>query len=398
MSPKVIDKANHQINREDIDPHAIEIILKLQQEGFEAYLVGGGVRDLLLGHKPKDFDISTAASPEEIKRTFRRSCILIGRRFRLAHIRFGKKVFEVSTFRSGDIASEELITRDNVWGNAEQDVMRRDFTMNGLFYCPKTEHIIDYVDGFHDIQKQHLRCIGQPHLRFKQDPVRMIRLLKFEARFGLNVDEELKIALLECRSEIIKSSSPRVLEEILRMLESGSSAKFIHLMSDHGLIQPLMSGLSKFLESSHSSIIYDYLGEIDYMIKEFSRVQIHRSILLGALTFPILHTLLLKKMEEKGHAPHLGIIQQLCFDVVHDTFEPFLILPRRLKIALINILFTQYRLIPLEKSKQRKKRIPNVPDLLLTMQFLNLRYRLDPSLKKDWNEWSKLFLGKKRGA
>jgi poly(A) polymerase len=343
-----------------------------------------------MGHTPKDYDISTAAPPEEIKKIFRRSCLLIGRRFRLAHIRYGKKIFEVSTFRTGDLDSEELILRDNEWGTEEQDVLRRDFTMNGLFYCPNREIIIDYVGGFEDIQKQRLRCIGQPHVRFKQDPVRMIRLIKFEARFGLNVDEELKIALLESRKEIVKSSPARVLEEVLRMLESGSAEKFIHLMSQHGLTELLMPGLAHFLESSFASLIYDFLKEIDYMHKEFPNLTIHRSILLAGLTYPILHQILLNKIKADS-AVHLGMIQEIALDIIHEVFSPFLILPRRLKATLFQILFTQYRLTPPLPKSGKKRRIPHSEDFLLCMQFFNLRVRLDPLLKPEWDEWSRLY-------
>ncbi len=395
MLPKTIEITQHAIPKSAIDPHAIEIITKLHDEGFETYLVGGSVRDLLLGHTPKDYDISTAAPPEEIKRIFRRNCLLIGRRFRLAHIRFGKKIFEVSTFRSGDLESDELITRDNEWGTPEQDVLRRDFTMNGLFYCPIREVIIDYVDGFEDIKQQRLKCIGVPHIRFKQDPVRMIRLIKFEARFGLNVDEELKIALLESRREIVKSSPARVLEEILRMLESGSSEKFIRLMARHGLTELLMPGLAHFLESSYAASIYDFLKEIDYMHKEYPHVTIHRSILLGGLTYPILDQIILKKSQEDPHI-HLGKIQEIALDLIHEVFSPFLIIPRKLKATLFHILFTQFRLTPLNPKPGKKKRIPHSPDFLLCMQFFNLRFRLDPLLKKSWDEWSRLYHTRKK--
>src|SRR6185503_17825507 len=204
----------HGLSLQHIDLDALYVMEKLRAAGFVAYLVGGSVRDLLLNQKPKDFDISTSAQPEEIKKLFR-NCILIGRRFRLAHIRFGKKTLEVSTFRSGATESDELIVRDNVWGSPEEDATRRDFTINGLFYDPATQEVIDYVDGYDDLQKKTLRTIGQPYIRFRQDPVRMLRLLKFQARFGFNVDSPSQIALVECRAEIVKSAPARILEELL---------------------------------------------------------------------------------------------------------------------------------------------------------------------------------------
>ena len=186
---------DHDIDAAQIDKDAINIIQRLLDAGFSAYLVGGSVRDLLLKRVPKDYDISTSARPEQVKELFRRQCILIGRRFRLAHIRYGHKIFEVSTFRAGENESD-LIVQDNLWGTPEEDVMRRDFTINGLFYDPTSHTVIDYVGGWEDIHKKVLRSIGNPMVRFRQDPVRMIRLLRFTSRTGFAVDSETKEAML----------------------------------------------------------------------------------------------------------------------------------------------------------------------------------------------------------
>lgn len=162
MRPSIYTRGQHAIEQDRIDEHALSAVLALQEAGHTTYLVGGSVRDLILGRKPKDFDISTSARPEEIKRLFQRHCLLIGRRFRLAHLRFGQKVLEVSTFRAGDNSSSSLIVHDNRWGSEEEDVQRRDFTMNALFYDPKKEIVLDYVGGVEDIKKGLLRTIGSP--------------------------------------------------------------------------------------------------------------------------------------------------------------------------------------------------------------------------------------------
>jgi poly(A) polymerase len=203
VRPKTYVTGDHDIDHSLIDADALWVLKKLKDAGYIAYLVGGSVRDLLIKEAPKDFDISTNAKPEEIKDVFKRQCLLIGRRFRLAHIRFGHKVIEVATFRSGDNESD-LIIRDNQWGSEEEDVLRRDFTINGLCYDPTTRTIIDYVGGWEDIHKKLLRSIGDPRVRFKQDPVRMIRLLKFRARIAFEIEEDSKKALLECRDELLK--------------------------------------------------------------------------------------------------------------------------------------------------------------------------------------------------
>ena len=186
MRPNIYRPEDHDINTGIIDRDALHVIEKLKKAGYEAFLVGGSVRDLLTQHRPKDYDVSTSADPDQIKRLFGRQCLLIGRRFRLAHIRFGHKIIEVATFRKGE-TSDALITRDNEWGTAAEDVLRRDFTINGLFYDPTDHSVIDYVGGWEDIQSHTLRSIGDAAVRFRQDPVRMIRLLKFHARFGFTI-------------------------------------------------------------------------------------------------------------------------------------------------------------------------------------------------------------------
>lgn len=288
MELKTYTSEQHHIRHHHIDPQALTVLKKLQEAGHTAYLVGGGVRDLLLNKKPKDFDISTSALPEEVKKIFR-NCLLIGRRFRLAHVRFGKQIVEVSTFRSGDPTEDELIVRDNIWGTPEEDVLRRDFTINGLFYNPLDHTIIDYVGGFEDLQKHTLRCIGDPYVRFKQDPVRMIRMQKFRARFGFNVQPEALEALAACRDEIRKSSPARVLEEILRMLESGASEDFFRLMVESKLLHILFPELATFFESSMGETLFHYLKGVDNMNTRGHYKLLDRSILTATLIFPILN-------------------------------------------------------------------------------------------------------------
>ncbi len=373
-----------------IDPHALTIIEKLNEAGFTAYLVGGSVRDLLLRQKPKDFDISTSAKPEEIKRIFR-NCILIGKRFRLAHIRFGRKIFEVSTFRSGDTESDTLITRDNEWGTPEEDVKRRDFTINGLFYDPSSQTIIDYVGGYQDIEKKYLRTIGQPFLRFKQDPVRMIRLLKFQARFGFEVDPDAHVALLECRAEILKSSPARILEELLRMLESGASRSFFRLMLEHGFIQHMIPQLSEFLQTPDGEEIYSYLQEIDILSSSEEKI-LDRTILISCLFFPMFQKRIQSHYIERNKSVHLGEIQNESFALLDDVFRFFLHLPRRLRVGIVSIFVAQYRLTPIEKRRSRRIRIPNDPNFSFALEFLEVRSYLEPGLQVIWEEWKDAYM------
>jgi len=387
VTQKTYPVEQHQLPIDKVDPDALYVMEKLRANGYTAYLVGGSVRDLLLGKKPKDFDISTSAEPEQIKQLFR-NCILIGRRFRLAHIRFGRKILEVSTFRSGDTENDELIIRDNKWGDPEEDVLRRDFTINGLFYDPANQEIIDYVGGYPDLQKKVLRTIGQPYIRFRQDPVRMLRLLKFQARFGFNVDPAAHVALLECRQEIIKSSSARVQEELLRMLESGASESFFRLLAEHGFIHMMMPSFGAFMESPKSEEVFAYLKEVDTTFHDPTRESLERPVLLTCLVYPLMEMRIEHRFTERERVPHLGEISNEAFEQLNEIFLPFFQLSRRMKGSLISILTSQYRLTPLEKKKNRRIRIPNDPDFLQSLRFFEIRCALQPALQSTWEEWN----------
>jgi len=234
--------------RERIDPDADRVVRRLARRGFKAYLVGGCVRDLLLDRTPKDFDVATSATPNEIKQLFRNSRI-IGRRFRLAHIFFGAKIIETSTFRANpreqaDEDEELLIRRDNVFGSETDDAQRRDFTINGLFYDVEAETVIDHVGGMADLQARLIRTIGDPDIRFREDPVRMLRAVKFAARLGFTIEPATYAALLRHREELTKCAPPRVLEEFYRMLRGGAAAASLRLLIDTGVAAVLSPQLA----------------------------------------------------------------------------------------------------------------------------------------------------------
>lgn len=390
MNPKIYQLGEHTLSKSHCDPDALKVIQTLQQAGHVAYLVGGSVRDLLMGISPKDYDMSTSARPEEIKELFRSQCLLIGRRFRLAHIRHGRKIFEVSTFRSGgNTSSEELIVRDNEWGTPEEDVLRRDFTINGLFYDPSTETIIDYVDGYCDLQKKYLRTIGLPYVRFKQDPVRMIRLLKFKARFNFEIDPEVNIALAECSPEILKSSQARIFEELLRMLESGSSEMFIDLMHEHRFLELLTPAFAQFLTLPDGEDVLDLLFEVDLRTKNGP---LDRSLLLCCLTFPYLQKHIHTHFTDRGKTPHLGEIVKEIHDAISNVFKPFFQIPRKLRMSMTSILIAQFRMTPLHKVANKKIRIPRDPEFPLALEFLSIRSTMEPALKRTLELWQKAYL------
>jgi poly(A) polymerase len=391
VQPTVYKASDHEIDPSLIDPDALAAIDKLKRAGFQAYLVGGGVRDLLLKKTPKDFDISTSALPEQVKQVFQRSCLLIGRRFRLAHVRYGHKVLEVSTFRSGDNDSD-LILHDNTWGTPEEDARRRDFTINGLFYEPSTHSIIDYVGGWEDIKKHTLRTIGNPHSRFKQDPVRMIRLLKFRARFDFDIDIECRKALLSCRDEITKSSPARVLEEIFRMLESSASASFFLLMTEAGLLELLFPTLTHFLQGKDGQDVYKYLSAADKVHASNAKLCLDRAILMTCLLYPIFENEIQTQYVSKGTIPHIGDITLLASSLIRafvtSSFSHF---PRRISATAAFILATQYRLTPLSGKRHVRPKIFHIKEFQLALKFLKLRAIVNEKLVDTYSTWNNLY-------
>lgn len=381
MKPKIYFADEHRIDPSLIDLDALYVLDRLRQAGFTAYLVGGSVRDLLIKKSPKDFDISTEARPEQIKAIFQRQCILIGRRFRLAHIRFGRKIIEVATFRTGENDSD-LIIHDNEWGTPEQDVLRRDFTINGLFYDSSNNSVIDYVGGWEDIQKHVLRTIGQPEVRFKQDPVRLLRLLKFQARYGFNIDPETGAAIDVCRKEIVKSSPARILEEMLRMLESGASAPFIRLLAEKNFLGILFPQLMQALHTPQGKLIFHYLACADQIFHHKGGKNIlDRSVLTACLIYPLLEHELERQYLSKKQTPHLGEITMIASSLIKEILiQAFSHFPRRITATVISIVVAQYRITPLSGKRHYRDKLIRHKDFDLALKFLKLRAMVDARL------------------
>jgi len=248
--PVVVPRAEHNLSRALIDVEVLKVLYRLHHQGYRAFLVGGSVRDLLLARKPKDFDIATDAHPQEIRRLFRNSRI-IGRRFRLVQVFFkGGKVVEVSTFRrrSEFEGTDEVLAPNNTFGTPAEDAHRRDLTINGLFYNIADFSIIDYVGGLADLQNRLIRVIGPPEVRFRRDPVRMLRVLRHAARTGFAIDAATWTAILEQRHLIRLCNPSRVRDELLKDFKSGASAPFLALMLSSGLLAAILP----FLEKTHA--------------------------------------------------------------------------------------------------------------------------------------------------
>lgn len=269
--PVVYKRPEHCVSRKNIDPDALKVLYRLDKLGYTTYLVGGGVRDLLMGRKPKDFDVGTSARPNEVKKAFR-NCFLVGRRFRLAHVRFGEKVIETATFRQNSQTVGEIIehaaegpAEDNTFGTPETDANRRDFTVNGLFYNIRDFSVIDWVGGMDDIRKKIIRSIGDPEIRFQEDPVRMMRAIKFSSRLGFKIERKTAAAMKKYHSMILNASLPRVCEEVFRLFPYGRSADAFRQLWECGLMGDLLPELAAYVDRSggRKSPAWKYLKVLD---------------------------------------------------------------------------------------------------------------------------------------
>jgi poly(A) polymerase len=324
MPPRIRPRSEHPISRRQIDPDALKVLYRLSSAGYKAYLVGGSVRDLLLSRVPKDFDIGTDAHPQAVRRLFR-NCRLIGRRFRLAHILFAEgKVIEVSTFRRrpeplDPDAPELLMTSDNVFGTAREDAMRRDFTINGLFYNIADFSVIDYVGGLEDLEAGLVRTIGDPDIRFREDPVRMMRAVEFASRLGFAITPDAYEAILAHRREIIKSAPPRVTEELSQSLKGGHALTTFLLLREVGLLDVLLPELAEVLreadpEHPHGTghLFWELLDVLD---AERRRGRGFEDAVLFALFFlPIIRAGVRSRTPDGDPSP--GVLSSLLEDLV----------------------------------------------------------------------------------
>lgn len=254
-APLIIPRADHVISRSNINPNALKVLYRLKDAGFEGYLVGGGVRDLLLGREPKDFDVATNASPDEVRELFR-NCRLVGRRFRLAHVTFGRDVIEVATFRAmlrGEEHDEHVIEddgriiRDNVYGTLEEDAWRRDFTVNALYYNINDFSVVDYTGGLADLRAGTLRLIGDPLQRYREDPVRMLRAARFVVKLGFRLHPDSERPLLELGHLLQGIPAARLFEEVLKLFLSGSAVQTFEALRHYGLFRYLFPATDRVL-------------------------------------------------------------------------------------------------------------------------------------------------------
>ncbi len=289
VAPRILSRPEHNVSRKNIDPDALKVLYRLKNNGFVAYLVGGGVRDLLLERAPKDFDIGTSAHPQQVRKLFK-NCFIVGRRFRLAHVRFGRKLVEVSTFRRAaePEAGDTLIRRDNTFGSPEEDAFRRDFTVNALFYDIATFSVIDWVSGLEDLTARVIRTIGDPALRFREDPVRMLRAVALAARLGFTIDPDTAEAIRFLRGEIVRSSPARILEELYKILRQGRAQRTFEMLHAHGLLAYLLPEADRAIAEGGAALVGS-LARLDAHRQAGLATpdQLSNALLMGSLLVPL---------------------------------------------------------------------------------------------------------------
>lgn len=370
------------------------MLYRLKDAGYEAYLVGGGVRDMLLGREPKDFDVSTDATPEQVKDVFR-NCRLIGRRFRLAHVFFHREIIEVSTFRGHhDEGEEEIetesdegrILRDNVYGTLEEDVWRRDFTINALYYNIRDFSIVDYTGGVEDLKAGMLKMIGDPEKRFREDPVRMLRAVRFAAKLGLKIEKETEAKIFELAYLLADISSSRLFEEVLKLFHAGCAHETFEELRHYGLFAALFPQTEKSLESESEHfplmLLINALKSTDKRIAEGKPVT--PAFLIAALLWdPMLQR---AKDYMDDDISEIQRIQEAASDVFRLQRERTSI-PKRFALTARDIWTMQPRLD--KRFGKRAFRLLTHPRFRAAYDFMLIRAEAGEDVKELGDWWTK---------
>lgn len=380
-TPEVLNSSQHSLQRGQFSRYAVNIVERLQNAGYQAYLVGGCVRDLMLNIEPKDFDVATSATPEQVRNEFRNARI-IGRRFKLVHIHFGREIIEVATFRANHPVDDEdedsnqssrnesgRILRDNVYGTLEDDAQRRDFTINALYYDPVSERILDYANGVHDIRNRLIRLIGDPEQRYKEDPVRMLRAVRFAAKLDFGIEKHSATPIRPLAPMLRDIPSARLFEEVLKLFLSGHAASTFEMLVDLELLEPLFPASSKALEYNPTythTLISEALTNTDLRIKQNKPVT--PAFLFAALLWPALPAKALR-LQERGMPP-IAAMQEAAHELIVEQCQRIAI-PKRFTMPIREIWDMQERL-PRRSGKRADLLLDN-PRFRAGYDFLLLR-------------------------
>lgn len=405
--PVILAAKEHNIFQKYLDKPALDVLYGLKRSGYEGYLVGGAVRDLLLGLEPKDFDIVTNATPDQIKGTFKRQCRLIGRRFRLAHIHFGRTIVEVATFRGeGEgkkVSSEEFgrrkgkgkemsrqvddtgrLVRDNVYGTMFEDVWRRDFTVNSLYYSIKDLSIIDYTGGLEDIDLGQIRLIGDPEERYREDPVRMVRAIRFAAKLGFNIEEKTAEAIFTLGHLLKDVSHARMFDEVLKLFHSGVGLEVFEKLKHYDLFKYLFPLTHKQLQFETDNfpkmLVVEALKSTDERIQTGKGV--NPSFLFAAMLWDDVSQGIAEYLEQ-GYT-HQDALYASSADVLAVQIKATAI-PKRFTIQMREIWSLQYRLP--KRFGARAHRLREHPRFRAAYDFLGIRVAAGETEQAELFDW-----------
>jgi poly(A) polymerase len=395
VKPRVVSRADHPISRRDISDNALRVLYRLKNAGYQAYLVGGSVRDLLLNRHPKDFDVATDAQPEQVRELFR-NCRLIGRRFRLAHVHFGGDIVEVATFRADHDATDEdgdrevrngLIVKDNVYGSIDQDAWRRDFTVNALYYNIEDFSVVDYVGGFEDIKAKQLRLIGDPERRYREDPVRMLRAVRFAAKLGFSIHPDTAEPIGRLSKLLGDIPPARLFEEYLKLFMGGCALETFRGLRGAGLFELLFPQVEAGIRGADGEFtlrfIEQALGNTDIRIAEAKPVT--PAFLLAAFMWTPTQTMA-EQYQRDGVPPAESV--HLAADTVISKQIASIAIPRRFSRIMREIWALQPRLV--QRRGRRLTRLLENPRFRAAYDFLLLRAQAGDNVAEAAEWWTKL--------
>lgn len=397
--PHIVNASDYGISADMMSRDALRVVEKLQKSGFQAYIVGGCVRDLLLGLSPKDFDVATDAQPSEIKALFRRSRI-IGRRFQIVHVQFSREPIEVTTFRSNEGAQQSrqgesstqrtqsksgLLTRDNVFGSLQDDATRRDLTVNALYYDPSDNSIHDFTNGLEDIERKVIHIIGNPSSRYREDPVRLLRVVRFAAKLGFDIDSNTAKSIPKRASDLQQVSPPRLFDETLKLFMSGRGEATFKLLQEHGLFGYLVPQLHRVMQVNQDNItrlIEQAFINTDRRIAANQRVT--PAFIYAVLLWPVVERRV-AQLTQKGNSASYAM-SKAGSEVISQQIVVTAI-PKRFTIPMREIWELQIQLP--RRGGNRAKRLSEHPRFRAAYDFVLLREQAGEELNQLGDWWTK---------
>ncbi|WP_404342859.1 polynucleotide adenylyltransferase PcnB [Pseudoalteromonas mariniglutinosa] len=400
--PLVIDRSEHGISRKQFSPNAIKVLYRLKEGGFDAYLVGGCIRDILLGQQPKDFDVVTNATPEQIKKLFR-NCRLIGRRFRLAHIVFGREVIEVATMRGHHEAEPSKnqvsqssehgqLLRDNVFGSIEEDAERRDFSINALYYSINDFCIYDYANGINAIKAKQIELIGDPETRYREDPVRMLRAVRFATKLDMSIAPKTEKPISQLADLLDHIPPARLFEEVLKLFLNGKAEANFLMLRQYGLFKALFPALDRILDNSNDDFAEKFIVQMfrntDKRINDEKKVT-PAFIFAALLWLPLLKVS--KKLQQQEQLSEYDAFAQAMNKVLSENAQHIAV-PKRFTLGARDIWHIQQRLD--KRAGQRAYRLTQQPRFKAAYDFLLLRVQAGEQQHNELADWWTSYLSK----